>query len=148
MFELGREIHGLPVRPPITMSLIAANGLLFFRPQLLFRDANRLVANGAMWPSRVLGLLSVALRNSRYRWANLGEVLFRLVVHPCLHFDGKHNIYFELDINTCSPGYHLYYNMTSLLWQGVQLEYRVGSQGENLFGIYCALTLSFGCLFL
>ena len=88
MFELGREIHGLPIKPPVTMSLIGANALLFFYPSLLFRNGSRVVLNGGMWPARLLGLLTVAFRNATYRWANLGEVLFRLVLNPFLHFDG------------------------------------------------------------
>ena len=117
MFELGREIHMLPHKPPVTMSLIAANTALFFVPTLLFRNGQKLIVNGGMWPARVLGMLSVAYRNRQYRWANVREALFRLIAHTFIHFDG----------------YHLYYNMTSLLWQGVQLEWSLGSQGRYFF---------------
>jgi membrane associated rhomboid family serine protease len=88
MFELGREIHGLPYKPPATLSLIAANTIIFLCPSLLTNNPSRIVISGGLWPNRILGLLWVATKNAAFRWSNLAEVFFRLAFNPFIHFDG------------------------------------------------------------
>ena len=99
--QLYSTIERLPIKPPVTLGLAAANVLAHVRP-----DLTPPLARMCLAPSRVLA----ALRRGHGDFN--GEVPLRLLGSAFVHADD----------------FHLYYNMASLLWKGCSLEQRLGPQ--------------------
>ncbi|GLC37106.1 hypothetical protein PLESTB_001391100 [Pleodorina starrii] len=118
--QLAARILQLEYKPPVTIALVAVNALLFFVDLREFLPPKALL--------RLLdGALQPRLILERGEW-------WRLLSSAFLHLDE----------------WHLYYNMSSLLWKGVQLERRYGTKlfaalvSELLLlsqGLYIVLTV-------
>ena len=127
--ELLRQVVQLPrPKPALTLSLMAANAVAFFGAGSRLLRSWLTVRAAGLQPQRcwlLMRVLLVAGRGGarRLRWgSNRGPVVAwlaskelgrRWVASQFLHADAL----------------HLYYNMTSLLWKGTELERRLGPRG-------------------
>jgi len=99
--ELFTKLEQLPVKPKVTMVLLAANIGLYMSnlSDAWFRQQHCLNASLMLSP--------------RHPYSSFADFpINRLLLSGFLHVDE----------------WHLYYNMSSLLWKGSQLEPRLGSQ--------------------
>jgi membrane associated rhomboid family serine protease len=123
-FDLIREISSLRDKPQLTLSLVGMNTLLFCSTSLQQRLPSLTIGRSGLWPSRMVKLLRVAFKYRIRRWMHLQELLLRCTAYHFLHLDF----------------YHLYYNMHSLLWRGVEYELAFGSQAFAELLTECAVT--------
>ena len=94
--QLGSQIARQPYRPPFTLAVMAAQTLIYLRPNwLLLLVFSRKITDLYMIPAAVVE----------------GWALKRLFLSSVVHADH----------------YHLYYNCATMLWQGTQLESRMGT---------------------
>lgn len=142
--NLLQEISSLRWRPPLTMALMAANTASFFATgralPVLGQWSIPSCGFDAQRVSLLLRVLTVAAQGGshRLRWgATRGvgvvalasrELFRRILVSQFMHVDTM----------------HLYYNMTSMLWKGLQLEPELGWAG---LGRLVAFSLATGPLF-
>jgi membrane associated rhomboid family serine protease len=123
-FDLVREISSLSMKPQLTLSLVGVNTLLFCSSDLQRRLPSLTIGRSGLWPGRMVKLLRVAFKFKLRRWMHLKELFFRCTMYHFLHYDF----------------YHLYYNMHSLLWRGVEYELAFGSQAFLELLAECSLT--------
>jgi rhomboid domain-containing protein 1 len=98
LFQLYQQVQSIPgPKPPVTLSLMAVQALIFLAPFLMDADDMGL-------PSIHSSCLCPHATVFKGEWQ-------RLVLAAFLHADE----------------HHLYYNLASLLWKGVQLERSMGS---------------------
>lgn len=102
--RLHQQISELEYKPPVTLALIAVNFGIFFKELLPLGLVPELQPLLSLIPGISAGCLRPAAIFQRRQWG-------RLFWAALLHGDE----------------WHLYYNMSSLLWKGVQLEASMGS---------------------
>ncbi|KAG2494846.1 hypothetical protein HYH03_007086 [Edaphochlamys debaryana] len=115
--QLWQQIQQLPWKPPVTLALIGVNLFLYFAPTL----APEYAPGRGLVPPVWQACLQPQLVLEGHQW-------WRLLVSGFLHADEM----------------HVAYNMSSLVWKGVQLERRYGHVG---FVVLVAelLLLAHGC---
>jgi hypothetical protein len=126
-FELLRQIARLPQPPPLTLSIMAFNIVSFVMSGRRLPVMGRWpsVQGGALQPQRatlLLRVLGVALRGGAHRlkWgASRGFAVVGLASREL----GRRTLFSQL---LHADTLHLFYNMTSLLWKGAQLEEMLG----------------------
>ena len=144
VLNLLQEVAALRWRPPLTMALMAVNTASFFATGRVLPVLGPWTISScgfdAQRASLLLRVLTVAAQGGsrRLRWgASRGAVVVvlasrelfrRVLVSQFMHVDTM----------------HLYYNMTSMLWKGLQLEPELGRAG---LGRLVAFSLATGPLF-
>jgi rhomboid domain-containing protein 1 len=114
MAQLYQQLERLPVKPPVTIALLAANIVPHVVP-----NANVLgyylddIGDNCLHPQTIVNLF----RSGR-SWS-----LNRLVLSGFMHADD----------------HHLYYNMLSLAWKGINLEQSFGSEMFLVITVYSLL---------
>ena len=102
VLQLGTQIARSEYKPPFTLAVMAAQTLSYLRPGWLrmFLRVGRPISDVYMLPAAIMESLSPL---TAFR---------RMILSAAIHADH----------------YHLYYNSATWLWQGTQLESRMGSK--------------------
>ena len=140
LLNLIREVGELQWRPPLTLGVMALNAASFFAKGRVLPIIGPLTVSACGFDGQraylLLRVLAVAARgqSSRLRWgaARGGgvallaarELMRRTLASQLLHVDT----------------WHLYYNMTSLLWKGAELEAQLGWRGLTRLLVFSLLT--------
>lgn len=104
LFQIWQSLSQLPVKPPLTMLLLAINIIIHIDPPQLYllgyNFAN--IGKNCLNPKLIIN-----------EFQNNGNILFnRLFLSSIIHADDT----------------HLYYNMISLLWKGINIEHNIGTE--------------------
>ena len=112
--QIYNQLNQLPVKPPVTVALLAANIGPHIIPHLNIWGYYLSDINGnCLQPSKIITA-----------YLNRGDFLWnRLVLSGFIHADD----------------HHLYYNMLSLLWKGIHLETVLGSETFLVLVVYSLL---------
>lgn len=140
LLNLAREIFGLSWRPPLTLGLLGLNAAAFFAKGRVLPLLGPWTVSSCGFDGQraylLVRVLAVAARGGsrRLRWGGargagvavlaLRELVRRILASQLLHVDT----------------WHLYYNMTSLLWKGVELESQLGWPGLARLVVWSLLT--------
>jgi rhomboid domain-containing protein 1 len=101
LMQIYNQLERLPVKPPVTIALLCANILPFFMDIVLLGYNLSSINQNCLNPARVV----TAFVDGD------GLLLNRLFLSALIHADES----------------HLYYNMMSLTWKGINLEIEMGS---------------------
>jgi rhomboid domain-containing protein 1 len=101
LIQIYNQLERLPVKPPVTIALLCANILPFFMDIVLLGYNLSSINQNCLNPARVV----TAFVDGD------GLLLNRLFLSALIHADES----------------HLYYNMMSLTWKGINLEIEMGS---------------------
>ncbi|RYY82164.1 rhomboid family intramembrane serine protease, partial [archaeon] len=114
LIQILSQLEKLPYKPPVTLGLLAMNIIAHIHPDPYFLDYSLTnVRQNCIWPSLIVSSLT---NNHSILWN-------RIVLAGFMHADDM----------------HLYYNMLSLLWKGVQLEQQFGSFQFGILVVYSLL---------
>ncbi|CAN4097471.1 unnamed protein product [Withania somnifera] len=122
------EYCRLERKPPVTAGLLAANTIIYLRPNFLH---SILPTINEVWFNPHL-ILKFRCLNYSCSFCRCYVFSVVLVTHVAICFPQLHVLYKDLKRFFLSPFYHLneshlVYNMLSLLWKGIQLETSMGS---------------------
>jgi rhomboid domain-containing protein 1 len=102
IFQIYQHINNLPIKPPVTIFFLTLNILIHVLPIRIFDHQLSNISENCLNPEIIV-----------LSFVNNHKILFnRIIFSALIHVD---------DI-------HLYYNMLSLLWKGIQLELNIGSE--------------------
>lgn len=101
LFQIYSQLERLPVKPPVTIALLCANILPFFMDVDVLGYNLSSINQNCLNPAKIL----TAFVDGG------GILLNRLILSALIHVDES----------------HLYYNMMSLTWKGINLEIEMGS---------------------
>ena len=146
LLNLIKQIFWLSWRPPLTLGLMGLNAAAFFAKGRVLPLLGPWTVSSCGFDGQraylLLRVLAVAARGGsrRLRWGGargigvavlaLRELVRRTLASQLLHVDT----------------WHLYYNMTSLLWKGVELESQLGWLGLARLVVWSLLTAPFFAL--
>ena len=113
--QIYQHLERLPVKPPITVALLAINIITHVHPYVnIFGYDLSSIQQNCIHPQKIISLL----QRSHY-----DQVISRLTLASIIHIDDM----------------HLYYNMISLCWKGIHLELQMGSYAFGYLIVYCIL---------
>jgi len=126
-YKMWEFISNLPVKPPVTLSFLALNIATHLYPDLISQAIPRTktfwgwLGSGvsSVDPVRDTCMISSVISHELYYGGNYAIMIHRLFMSAIVHADD----------------WHLYYNMTSFMYKGVNLEMTLGSSA--FFGLMC-----------
>jgi rhomboid domain-containing protein 1 len=112
LFQIWQALSQLPVKPPLTMALLAINITIHINPPQLYLLGYNVASIGKNCLNPKLIIVE---------FQNKGNILFnRLFLSSVIHADDS----------------HLYYNMISLLWKGINIEHNIGTEAFTILFIF------------
>lgn len=111
--QIYQNLERLPVKPPVTIALLAINIITHIHPYVnIFGYDLSSIQKNCIHPEKIVSL---------FNRSNYEEILTRLTFASIIHVDDM----------------HLYYNMLSLCWKGINLELQMGSYAFGYLIAYC-----------
>ena len=111
LLQIWQQLEHLPYKPPVTCLFLACNIAAFLFPVQIFKYDLWDISQNCIHPHKIIQLT---------RYGEYSKFLHRLFLSGFIHVDE----------------HHLYYNMLSLVWKGVQLEQMLGSYELLFFVMY------------
>lgn len=113
--QIYQNLERLPIKPPVTIALLAINILTHIHPYVnIFGYDLSSIQQNCIHPQKIITL---------FHRSHYDQILSRLTLASIIHIDDM----------------HLYYNMISLCWKGIQLELQMGSYAFGYLIAYCIL---------
>ncbi|KAG6519428.1 hypothetical protein ZIOFF_022922 [Zingiber officinale] len=124
--QVASEFHRLGHKPPVTAGLLLANTIVYVRPSFLDRLLPTL-HEVSFNPHFIIKLMAHIMILQRIVSFGLSVLAKSFNALYCYGKSTTGSVYGDLKRFFLSPFYHLddahlFYNMTSLLWKGIQLE--------------------------
>ena len=123
LLQIWQQLEHLPYKPPVTCLFLALNIVSFVLPIQILKYDLWDISQNCIRPDKIMQLI----RNGEYT-----KFLHHLALSGFIHVDE----------------HHLYYNMLSLVWKGVQLEQILGSTELFFFIVYSIFASHFLMVFL